>query len=206
MEKMKLLARSQLVNVAIGALLGAVWMLFAVKHVGAFFDTGKIGFLLFCFSETLQAFFFIIRKIPKSVSVDPFDWLVGIAGSLIPLFFRPEGEVLWQYGEMFVLFGVTIQVLGLISLNRSFALVAANREIKTRGLYRIVRHPMYASYLFLFFGYVLFNANWFNLLIMILAFTFLFLRIAQEEKHLSQDPKYREYKEHVRFRLIPFMF
>lgn len=206
MEKMKLLARSQLVNIAIGALMGAVWMLFAVKHVEAFFDTGKMGFLLFCFSETLQAFFFIIRKMPKSVSVDPFDWLVGIGGSLIPLFFRPGGEVLWQYGEILVFFAVIMQVLGLMSLNRSFALVAANREIKTRGLYHFVRHPMYASYLFLFSGYVLFNASGFNFFIMIFAFTLLFLRIAQEEKHLSQDPKYREYKERVRFRLIPFIF
>ena len=206
MEKMKFLAQSQLVNISIGALLGAVWMLFAAKHVGAFIDTGKMGFLLFCFSETLQAFFFIIRKIPKSVSVDPFDWLVGVAGSLIPLFFRPGGESLWQYGEMLVLFGVVIQVIGLMSLNRSFAIVAANREIKTRGLYRFVRHPMYASYLFLFSGYILFNASWFNLFIVIFSFTFLFLRVFQEEKHLSHDPIYRDYKERVRYRLIPFIF
>ena len=206
MEKMKLLAQSRLVNISIGILLSAVWIAFAVKHVSAFWDTGKAGFLLFCFSETLQAFFFLIRKAPKSVSVDPFDWVVGIAGTLIPLFFHPGGEVLWRYGEMLVFVGVMIQVLGLMSLNRSFAIVAANREIKTTGFYRFVRHPMYASYLFLFSGYVLFNASWFNLLIVVFAFTFLFLRIQQEERHLSQDPKYREYKDRVRFRLVPFLY
>ena len=206
MEKMKLLARSHLVNIAISVLLAAVWVSFAIKHVGAFQDTGKFGFLLFCFSETLQAFFFLIRKIPKSVSVDPFDWLVGIAGTMIPLFFVPGGEVLWRYGETLVLLGVTIQVIGLMSLNRSFAIVAANREIKTSGLYQFIRHPMYASYLFLFSGYALFNASLMNLGLIILAFSFLFLRLHQEEKHLSQDPIYCEYKSRVRFRLIPFVY
>lgn len=206
MEKMKLLAQSRLVNISIGILLSAVWIAFAVKHVSAFWDTGKAGFLLFCFSETLQAFFFLIRKAPKSVSVDPFDWVVGIAGTMIPLFFVPGGVVLWKYGEMLVFLGVTIQVLGLLSLNRSFALVAANREIKTRGLYAFIRHPMYASYLFLFSGYVLFNASLINLALVVLALSFLFLRLHQEEKHLSQDVKYQEYKSRVRSRLIPFVY
>lgn len=206
MEKMMLLAHSRLVNIAIGVLLATVWILFALNHIRAFWETGVFAFLVFCFSETLQAFFFLIRKMPKSVSVDPFDWLVGIAGTLIPLFFHPGGAVIWAHGDMLVFIGVVIQILGLMSLNRSFAIVAAKREIKTGGLYRFVRHPMYASYLFLFSGYVLFNASLMNFILFILALTFLFLRLIEEEKHLSADTGYRAYKERVRWRLIPFLF
>lgn len=200
------LAHSRTANFVLGALLSLVWFLFAYKHIGAFLSTGKIAFLVFCVSESLQAIFFLFRSTPKSVSVDVFDWLVAIVGTFAVLLFRPGGVVLWQGGETLVVIGVLIQIAALCSLNRSFALVPALRKLKGRGLYSVIRHPMYASYLFLFGGYILFNASLLNFVVYIFAHIFLFLRIRQEEKHLSRDPAYRLYKEKVRFRLIPFIY
>jgi protein-S-isoprenylcysteine O-methyltransferase Ste14 len=206
MKQLTLLAHSPMINVALGVLLAFIWGVFAYRHIGAFIATGKIAFLIFCFSESLQAIFFLFRSTPKTVSLEVFDWLVAIGGTFAVLFFRPGGVVLWQGGEVMVLLGVLIQITALCSLNRSFAIVPALRNVKRQGLYSIIRHPMYASYLVLFTGYLLFNATWLNFLLYVFALIFLFLRIEQEEKHLSQDAGYRSYKERVRFRLIPFVY
>ena len=57
---------------------------------------------------------------------------------------------------------VSIQLVGLVmatvamgSLRRSFGLAPANRGVKTSGMYRYVRHPLYAAYLSPSSGYVL---------------------------------------------------
>lgn len=206
MQKLVLLAHSPLVNIALNILLASLWGAFVLNHLLAFSLLGNYAFIAFALSETLQAFFFIVRQSPHTVSVDPFDWLIAGGGTLAPLFLRPGGAALFPFGDLLVIAAVVFQILGLLSLNRSFALVAARRTVKTSGLYRFVRHPMYASYLFLYGGYVLFNASLMNVLLVLFALTLLFLRLVQEEKHLAQDSAYREYMSHTPWRLIPFVY
>jgi protein-S-isoprenylcysteine O-methyltransferase Ste14 len=206
MKQITLLAHSPVVNFAVGVLLSFLWGIFAFRNIEAFNATGKIIFLIFCFSESLQAILFLFRSTPKSVSLEAFDWLVAFGGTFTVLFLRPGGTVLWQGGEVLVFVGIFLQIAALFSLNRSFAVIPALRNVKQRGLYGIIRHPMYMSYLFLFTGYVLFNATLLNFFYYFLTLTFLFLRIDREEKHLSQDATYRSYKERVRFRVIPFVY
>jgi protein-S-isoprenylcysteine O-methyltransferase Ste14 len=143
---------------------------------------------------------------PKRISVDPFDWLVGIGGTFSAFFFVPGGFALLPAGEQLVLVAVVLQILGLLSLNRSFGIVAANRAIKTGGMYRLVRHPLYSSYVVLFSGYLLFNVSAWNVFVLLLAFTFVFFRIDAEEKMLMVDPEYRAYAQKIRWKLIPFVY
>ncbi len=187
-------------------MLSMVWVIFAFSHVQAWQSTGEFALLAFCLSETLQAMFFLFRKVPETVSVDPFDWLVAGGGTFAPLLFRPGGEVLFAHGDKILLIGVFLQIAALISLNRSFAIVAAKRSVKTKGMYRIVRHPMYASYIFLLFGYILFNASIVNVFLLMMAFLFMYLRIEQEEKHLLQDSLYLAFTKKTKWRLIPFVY
>ena len=98
-----------------------------------------------------------------------------------------------------------MQIMSVLSLNYSFALVAAQRVIKTAWMYRFIRHPIYASYCLSLSGYVLTNSTLENGAVYIISILFLYLRILSEEKHLSLDPSYREYKLKVRYRLIPFI-
>ena len=99
-----------------------------------------------------------------------------------------------------------LQIVSLLSLNRSFALVAAKREIKTAWMYHVVRHPLYASYFVVFGGYVLAHTTLVNLLVYAITAGFLYARIFREERHLALDPAYREYMLEVRYRLVPFVF
>lgn len=198
--------QSRIFHVISGIFLAGLWSTFAYRHFTAYLHTEHVVFLIFCFSETLQAGFFAFRKRPSSISEIPFDWLVAAGGTFTPLFFQPEGPILWFGAEYLVVTGMVLQILGLLSLNRSFAIVAAKREVKTSGMYTVVRHPMYASYLLIYAGYVMYSAHPINLLLCALAVAFIFLRMESEEAHLSQDPAYRAYRSQVRYRLIPFLY
>jgi protein-S-isoprenylcysteine O-methyltransferase Ste14 len=200
------LLHSKSVNLCVGFLMASLWSLFAYRHVAAFNLTGEWTYVVVCFSETLTAAFFVFRRMPTTVSTDPMDWLFAIAGTFTPLFFTPASWGMLPAAKHLVVFGTAIQIFGLISLNRSFALVAAKRQLKTGGLYRFVRHPLYASYLIMFGGYVLANTTLMNFSLYVMTIGFLFVRIIREERHLSIDQGYVEYMQKTRYRVIPFVF
>lgn len=198
--------QSRWANIFSGIFLALVYGLFAYAHMLNFLKTHEWSLLLFCFSETLIVAFYIFRCKPKTISVNLLDWIVAMVGTFSALFFRPALWGILPLAKIAIIAGAFFQILSIISLNRSFALVAAKREIKTARMYRIVRHPLYASYCLVFIGYVLTNTTLWNSLIYLIAMVFLCIRIFREEKHLALDPLYREYMLKVRYRLIPFIF
>jgi protein-S-isoprenylcysteine O-methyltransferase Ste14 len=198
--------QSQRVNVYSGMLLATLFGFFAYAHFSKFQETQELTLLLVVTSETLTAAFFVFRSDPKTVSAASFDWLIAIAGSFVPLFLRPATSGIFPAGSIAIGLGTTLQIVSLLSLNRSFALVAAKRKIKTGWMYRIVRHPLYASYFLIFTGYVLAYTTAANLLAYCVTMGCLCVRAFREEKHLSLDPSYRAYMLEVRYRLVPFVF
>lgn len=206
MNSLPAIFQSKRINFYSGAALATTWGIFAYAHLMQFQKTYELPPLLFCLSETLTAALYIFRSDPKTVSLIPLDWLIAIGGTFAPLFFRPTTWGILPWASVAILVGTTIQVLGVVSLNRSFALVAAKREIKTAWMYRIVRHPIYASYCLTFTGYVLTNTSSANVTIYAITIGLLCARIFREEAHLSFDPLYQEYMRGVRYRLIPFVF
>ena len=94
----------------------------------------------------------------------------------------------------------------VLTLGRSFGVVAANRGIKTHGPYRIVRHPIYASYLVGMVGYLFESPSPRNILLFSTVIGFQIARIHSEEQCLVGDPEYREYRQRVRYRLVPLVF
>lgn len=198
--------QSRRANFYSGVILATTWGIFAYAHLVQFQKSHEPALLLFCFSETLTAALYIFRSDPKTISLVPLDWMIAIGGTFAPLFFRPSAFAVFPWATTLIVAGATIQILGVLSLNRSFALVAAKRKIKTAWMYRIVRHPIYASYCLTFTGYVLTNTSPGNITIYLIAIGFLCARIFREESHLSLDPIYREYMRAVRYRLVPFIF
>ncbi|MFT5532861.1 MAG: protein-S-isoprenylcysteine O-methyltransferase Ste14 [Burkholderiaceae bacterium] len=179
--------------------------LFAWRHVIAYIDTGHVQYVLLCISELICALFFFTRSAPVNVSTDPLDWLFGIAGTFLPMLLIPATTALWPAARHLISLGTLLQIVAMLSLNRSLAIVAARRKIKTGGLYRFVRHPMYASYLLMYVGYVLSNTTLVNVGLVTLTVLFLFVRMVREEKLLSADVSYRDYMQQVRYRVIPFV-
>ena len=91
-------------------------------------------------------------------------------------------------------------------LSRTIEVQEGQKVIDT-GLYGIVRHPMYSATLLLFLSMPIVLGSLWSLLIF-MAYPFIIAaRLKDEEKFLEEDlDGYREYKEKVKYRLIPFIW
>ena len=85
--------------------------------------------------------------------------------------------------------------------------VQKNQKVIDTGLYGIVRHPMYSATVILFLAMPLVLGSLISLVIF-LAYPFLIAqRIKHEEAFLEKElAGYREYKEKVKYRLIPYVW
>ena len=81
--------------------------------------------------------------------------------------------------------------------------MAAHRGIKTCGLYRSIRHPIYAAYLLAFGGFVVAHPSVFNSMVLLVWAIIQIARIDAEERVLGEDPTYCAYQRAVRYRLVP---
>ena len=91
-------------------------------------------------------------------------------------------------------------------LSRTITVQDGQKVIDT-GLYGIVRHPMYSITLLLFLSMPLVLGSIFSFPVF-LAYPFIIAkRIKSEEDFLEKElPGYTEYKEKVKYRLIPFIW
>ena len=85
--------------------------------------------------------------------------------------------------------------------------IQENQKVIDTGLYGIVRHPMYLSTILLFLSIPLVLGSLFSFLIFMIYPFIIAKRIKNEEKVLEQGLKgYLEYKEKVKYRVIPFIW
>ena len=147
---------------------------------------------------------FLARQPAKSETRSPVLWIIGLAGTALPLLLRPsDGAALLRLGVTMQVAGLVMVACALLSLRRSFAVVAANRGVRKGGMYRIVRHPLYLSELVALLGVVVANPTVANAIIWMCECGVQYARARAEEDFLSSDPVYRAYRERVRYRLIP---
>ena len=85
--------------------------------------------------------------------------------------------------------------------------IQENQKVIDTGLYGIVRHPMYSATLLLFLSMPLVLGSVYSFLIF-LAYPFIIAkRIKGEEEFWEKElVGYREYKQKVKYRLIPFIW
>ncbi|MBI5441566.1 MAG: isoprenylcysteine carboxylmethyltransferase family protein [Deltaproteobacteria bacterium] len=206
MARAQLFFASRLVHFVTAVSMGSLYVIFAAAHIAAFSKTGKVQLLFLVVSEAVLAALFVFRTPPKDYARSPVVWLIAAVGAYLPLGLRPTSLSMFPGADWGVAVGTAMQMAGLLSLNRSFAIVPALRKIKTGGLYRWVRHPIYASYFLLHTSYVAGNLSLRNVAIWLLVSILLIVRLHLEEEHLSADPAYLEYRSRVRWRLFPFLY
>lgn len=85
--------------------------------------------------------------------------------------------------------------------------VQENQKVIDTGLYSVVRHPMYSATLLLFLSMPLVLGSIYSFAVF-LAYPFIIAkRIKGEEELLEKElAGYREYKQKVKYRLIPFVW
>ena len=189
-------------------LIGVIFYGFlAYDMLISFIVSHRFSSLIFLIMEGIVIYFFLIRDMPKQTSMKPYDWSIALIGSYLPLLFRATSGV--QDVSLFLSFqiiGAVVSIFGLLGLNSSFGLVAANRGIKSGGLYKYVRHPMYFGYIIGYAGAILQNMSLWNGTIIFFALFFIILRVIAEEKFLAKDMAYVDYMTKTRWRLFPYVF
>lgn len=118
------------------------------------------------------------------------DWAVWIATAIFCVAYALYAEVMREN----------------VWLSRTIE-VQENQQVVSTGLYGIVRHPMYSATLLLFLSMPLVLASPWSFVVMLLYIPVIALRIRNEEQVLERELKgYTEYKQRVRYKLIPFIW
>jgi protein-S-isoprenylcysteine O-methyltransferase Ste14 len=149
---------------------------------------------------------YLFRRPARTVTRRMSDWLLAFGGTFGGVLFRPDGaHPSWgvQAGLGIQLFGLAICIASFLALGRSFGFAAADRGLVRRGPYAVVRHPIYASYLFLQFGYLLQSISVWNGLVMLLVTSCNVGRALAEDRLLATNEQYDAYRTQVRWRLVP---
>ncbi|HEU5238290.1 MAG TPA: isoprenylcysteine carboxylmethyltransferase family protein [Pyrinomonadaceae bacterium] len=85
--------------------------------------------------------------------------------------------------------------------------IAENQKVVSTGPYAIVRHPMYASASLYLIGTPLALGSYWGLIPIAAVIPFLVWRLLDEEYFLARNlPGYTEYRQRVRYRLVPFVW
>jgi protein-S-isoprenylcysteine O-methyltransferase Ste14 len=158
--------------------------------------------------EICSAVFALTRRrasivVPWTSTAAMLGWL----GLYLPLLLRPDTSAI---PSMVAFLGLVLQLLGgvlaiwaVLTLGRSFGIVAAHRGLQTGGPYRSLRHPLYAAYLLIMDGFAIAHPQWHNSIVLVVWLAVQIGRVGAEERVLAADPAYVVYQRRVRYRLIP---
>ncbi len=85
--------------------------------------------------------------------------------------------------------------------------VQENQKVVDTGLYGVVRHPMYTATILMFLSVPVILGSVISFVIFLIYPIIIALRIGNEEKILEEGLEgYSEYKQKVRYKLIPFIW
>ena len=195
-------------NTLSSAFFVLLYLNFIFNHLSAIRD-GEISptVLIFVAMETTVVIMLILRPNPKKRATTFWPWFFAIFGTFLPLTLSPLGVTTNAFvGETLVLLGGTMAIASYLSLNTSHGTTPALRNVKTKGMYTFVRHPMYLSYIVLFVGYLNISLSPLNLAVIVTTIFCLTQRIRYEEKILFQSPDYVAFAKKTQYRLFPFLY
>ena len=143
-----------------------------------------------------------------------FSGLMFIAGFVVAgLDFR------FGWSQMPVWVIITASVLFLVAyalyaevmrenayLSRTIKVEKGQKVVDT-GLYGIVRHPMYMATILLFLMIPFVLGSWYALIVFAFYPAIIVVRLKDEEALLTRElPGYAEYRQRVKYRIIPFVW
>ena len=120
-----------------------------------------------------------------------------------------DPTLITMVGLGFYIVGLTTAILGRLHLGDNWVdleeyQVVPEQDLVTRGIYRYIRHPIYAGDIFLIFGLQLALNSWLVLMVIPL-FAIVFRQTSAEEVVLSRAfPNYKDYCQRTK-RFVPFL-
>lgn len=85
--------------------------------------------------------------------------------------------------------------------------VEEGQKVVDTGLYGVVRHPMYMATILLFLMIPVVLGSWYALIVFAFYPAIIIVRLKDEEILLTRElPGYAEYKQKIKYRIIPFIW
>jgi protein-S-isoprenylcysteine O-methyltransferase Ste14 len=112
-------------------------------------------------------------------------------------------------GDLLVALGLFIVFLVFRENTFTSAIIEVKDEQKvtSTGPYALIRHPMYSGAFIMLSGIPLALGSWWALVFVFLLFAAIVWRLLEEEKFLAKNlPGYTNYRQKVRYRLIPYIW
>jgi protein-S-isoprenylcysteine O-methyltransferase Ste14 len=186
-----------------------LFTLLSVNLLAQFMRTGRVTGLLLVAGESLVVVLTVARRRARFVDRS-FGAAVMTTLSLAgpPMLRGADGVPLAPDAVTVIVsaIGLSLVIVGKMTLGRSFGVVPANRGVVVRGPYSFVRHPIYTGYLITHLGFLVANPTTWNLAIIVVGDTALIVRALMEERVLSSDVEYQGYCQRVGWHLVPGVF
>jgi protein-S-isoprenylcysteine O-methyltransferase Ste14 len=138
------------------------------------------------------------------------------AAAGVILFLVPGFDFRWQWSNV----PTTLIVLGYVGVVAGYVViflvfrentyassiveVAESQKVISTGPYAVVRHPMYAGAILIFFATPLALDSWWAFIPAVIVSAIVAVRLVDEEKFLAAKlTGYEDYRRQVRYRLVP---
>ncbi len=124
------------------------------------------------------------------------------AWSMVPWYVTAVGDALVALGLLIIFFVFKENTYTSATIE-----IHPEQTVVSTGPYAIVRHPMYAGAIVMLLGVPLALGSWWGLLTIIPISLMIAWRLLEEEKLLAANlPRYSEYRNRVRYRLVPLIW
>jgi protein-S-isoprenylcysteine O-methyltransferase Ste14 len=133
---------------------------FRLREVIEFWPLALLSQLCGVVFMALVLFFTATRLPPRDTAAGIMPRIVAIAGTfamMLLIVLPPEaiGPVQRVTSTVIIIVGTSLSAWSLYQLGRSFSIMATSRELRTRGSYSIVRHPLYSAEVLMILGFIL---------------------------------------------------
>lgn len=187
------------------------WLFVAVLFVPMLF----LGVMMLFKSPKL-----LEKRLDAKEKVNEQKWVIALSGIMFVAAFVVAGlnfrfswhslpdYVIWT-GVVFFLLSYLIYAEVMREnafLSRTIE-IQENQKVIDTGLYGIVRHPMYSATLIMFLSIPLILGSVISFAIMLAYIPIIAVRMNSEEQVLEEGLRgYKEYKQRVRYKVIPFVW
>jgi protein-S-isoprenylcysteine O-methyltransferase Ste14 len=153
---------------------------------------------------------FLIRSPRKAIDRNVFHQVIALvaffSGALFMGNAQTSNPILKDYSMAIILLSNILGIFTLFNLGKSFGILISYRKLQSKGLYSVVRHPMYVTDILLRIGFLVSHFNLYTVIIFVVSTACYVYRAILEERFLCKEAGYSEYMQKVKYRFIPYIF
>jgi protein-S-isoprenylcysteine O-methyltransferase Ste14 len=159
---------------------------------------------------------FLARLFAERLLRSIYVWTASILFVLVCLLWRPIGGQLFETAGPAAVVHAAAQAAGLALIAMSVRAIdglelagirrGSGQDLQVTGPYRLVRHPLYLGWMLVVFGAARMTGDRFAFAA--ISSLYLIVAVKQEERSLEREfgQAYRDYKERVRWRIVPYIY